>query len=414
MTKNADDKSPASAREEEVPLEKEGAGKAGAKRGKKAGKKVAKKAAKKTAKKAPKKRSGKGTGKRVERGPAPDEEAGGQADGGQAGGGQAGGGQAGGGQAGGGRAGTSAGSRASTTTDSDKEPESKRAGGAAAQDLAESRTEGARRDEGSLQGPDPDSSNGERAAGGVLAALSAYLWTDRRRPYTIAIVATLLLVFAWRFGGDESPEAAQAVSPAAEEARPGALWQEARAQVAAGDPLGAIRRLDPEVTRTDRKGGDARLHAALAHAYAQAGWGRDAVPHFAWAVRTDPEAVEEEDLYDLVRLLGLPGKVPEKVSSTLVEVGRRAVPVLREAFEDPHAPVLVRRRAGEILQRLGEEVSLVEVYRRLLAHGACPARKEAVARLAGSTEADAARLLEEVAKSGRCGAAEARRALGQP
>ena len=187
-----------------------------------------------------------------------------------------------------------------------------------------------------------------------------------------------------------------------------AVVREARRMIHAGQAKLALERLESAVAA---KKGDPVLHAALAHAFVAVGEPGEALPHFLWVRKKDPDVLEDKDyLADLVLLLELDGDEGKQAEDLVHRMGESTIPALRRRFGDAKASGRIRRKSGEILQMLGEDINLVPVYAELLKSRRCNERKYAIRRFEEMSDRSALEYLHALAQSKRCGAREASKA----
>lgn len=171
----------------------------------------------------------------------------------------------------------------------------------------------------------------------------------------------------------------------------------------AAEPVVAEQRIDPallalrERTRAAARRGDIprALHG------------------FRTLVRREPAAFEPLDLAVVARYLARPNSNTAVAEDILMAADRDAViPVLRNIFEDERSSRYLKRRTGEVLEKLGQSVDLVPLWVETLSSEQCGARKLAVRKLAESGDPRAIPPLSDLSKrTDQCGAASARLAL---
>lgn len=147
-----------------------------------------------------------------------------------------------------------------------------------------------------------------------------------------------------------------------------------------------------------------------------AGKGRRAIRSYGRAVYRAPDLLEAEDVQTLVRFLAMPSRGTMEAEWCLVRLGSRAMPALRAIWNSNSRGDYHRRRAGEVMARLGHPVDLVPLWITSLNSERCPVRRLAVKRLQDSQDPRARRPLEALADrdgwfTSYCGAEEAERAL---
>jgi hypothetical protein len=123
------------------------------------------------------------------------------------------------------------------------------------------------------------------------------------------------------------------------------------------------------------------------------------------------EAFEAEDYANVVVYLGRPNTNTGVAEQILMSTAPRSVPALREAFDDDRSGRYLKRRAGEVLEKLGEDVDLIPLWIGTLESDECNARRLAVKRLVESNDPRAVPPLQRLAKSYSCGGDEARAGL---
>jgi class 3 adenylate cyclase/tRNA A-37 threonylcarbamoyl transferase component Bud32 len=123
---------------------------------------------------------------------------------------------------------------------------------------------------------------------------------------------------------------------------------ETRAMIAQKKPSAAIKTLEDAV---EKNKDDAKLHAALAHAYVHGGRKADALPHFAWAAKRAPEGFDLVYLRDLLVLTTSSGQNGKKAKEILAALGQKIEPFL-EVIAKTDEDESVRKLAGEELDAL--------------------------------------------------------------
>jgi serine/threonine-protein kinase len=138
------------------------------------------------------------------------------------------------------------------------------------------------------------------------------------------------------------------------------------------------------------------------------------VPRALHGYRSLPvEALEEEDYRNVVAYLGRPNSNTGVAEEILVSAAPHSVPALRGAFENPRAGRYLKRRSGEVLQKIGEPVDLVPLWIQTLQSDECNARRLAVKRLSESRDPRGIGPLTSLGKTRTCGGEEARAALAR-
>jgi tRNA A-37 threonylcarbamoyl transferase component Bud32 len=136
------------------------------------------------------------------------------------------------------------------------------------------------------------------------------------------------------------------------------------------------------------------------------------VPRALHGYRTlAPEAFEDEDYQNVVAYLARPNRNTGVAESILISTAPASVPALQRAFEGDRSSRYLKRRAGEVLQKVGEPVDLVPLWIATLESDECGARKLAVRRLVESGDERAVGPLSSLGKSFSCGGEEARAGL---
>jgi serine/threonine-protein kinase len=196
--------------------------------------------------------------------------------------------------------------------------------------------------------PETQSSEYLRAA---LPAWRVGLGDPVRRNMVIAgIAGSVLFLVAISIAassGDE-PATSAAIASVDQSARA----RTARMSINRGDTAPAIADLERALVE-DGHYGNAKLHAALAHAYVRSGRGPESLQHFSIALRADPDALEESDVNELVGLMALPQKDGDRATELVVALGDRARPALSDVAGDESSDKALRARAKEALRTLG-------------------------------------------------------------
>jgi hypothetical protein len=128
--------------------------------------------------------------------------------------------------------------------------------------------------------------------------------------------------------------------------------------------------------------------------------------------QTDPALLERPDVIALARYLGRPN-TNTGVAQAILEGADRAIvtTVLKEMFADDRSSRYLKRRCGEVLEKLGEPVDLVPLWISTLESSTeCDAKRLAVERLAASDDPRASEAIAKAAKGKGCGAAAAKAA----
>ena len=138
--------------------------------------------------------------------------------------------------------------------------------------------------------------------------------------------------------------------------------------------------------------------------------------YYARAAKAAPSDFRRRDVNRLVRGLGYTGRSTKLAERALVRLSKRqVVRPLRKLFRSKESRYR-RRRAGEVLQRMGRKVDLVPVWIETLESESCMARRLAVRRLRANGDRRAIRPLRALSEDGSifsrpCGSDEARGAL---
>ena len=136
------------------------------------------------------------------------------------------------------------------------------------------------------------------------------------------------------------------------------------------------------------------------------------VPRALHGYRTlAPAAFEEEDFQNVVAYLARPNTNTGVAETILINTAPSSVPALKAAFDDPSSSRYLKRRSGEVLEKIGEPVDLVPLYIETLSSNECNARRLAVKRLVESGDERAVGPLTSLGKSLSCGGEEARAGL---
>ena len=192
-----------------------------------------------------------------------------------------------------------------------------------------------------------------------------------------AVLVLLLVVIVAFRGSDERPVRVE------EEVR-----QEARASL-------------PELERkVEEDPEDQALRAAYAHALASAGRREEAIGQYLRVTSTEPEAMAPAYIEDLVELLEIMGEATGDAETALLRVGALAVGPLTKIWEDEEAGRYHRRRAGQVLVALGEDVDLVPVWIATLGSNQCAARELAARELARLDDERAVPALRRASREG--------------
>ncbi len=139
------------------------------------------------------------------------------------------------------------------------------------------------------------------------------------------------------------------------------------------------------------------------------------VPRALYDYRTladaSAQAFEDEDYQNVVAYLARPNTNTSVAEQILLATAPDSMAQVRAAFDDPHSSRYLKRRAGEVLEKAGEEVDLIPLWIATLQSDECGARKLAVRRLAASGDPRAVAPLQSLARSFGCGSDTARASL---
>lgn len=127
------------------------------------------------------------------------------------------------------------------------------------------------------------------------------------RPAAIGVVALAVVIAALALWPSRTPEIELPE-----------VAVKTRALIEAGKARAAIDALEAVVESNQA---DPALHAALAHAYVHGGRKPDALPHYAWAAKKNPQGFDRVYVRDLLVLVGMKGSSGQKAGEILTQLG---------------------------------------------------------------------------------------------
>ncbi len=143
---------------------------------------------------------------------------------------------------------------------------------------------------------------------------------------------------------------------------------------------------------------------------------RRSLVYYARAAKAAPAQFKRNDVRRLVRSLGYIGRSTKLAERALLRLDDdKVIKPLRKLFRSKRSRYR-RRRAGEVLQKMGHKVDLVPLWIATLGSESCAARRLAVKRLGNTGDRRAIEPLRELSEDGwifsrPCGAEEARVAV---